>query len=67
MLAQRLGILRTSFTLADALLGIETEMMTLSACDEVRFTLADALLGIETIWAKPIGCSILVSLWLMPF
>ena len=38
-----------SFTLADALLVIETEMMQLIRKAPSRFTLADALLGIETI------------------
>ena len=37
------------FTLADALLGIETSRSIKSRPKSRRFTLADALLGIETI------------------
>ena len=37
-----------SFTLADALLGIETVLDCLVSVVDCRFTLADALLGIET-------------------
>ena len=36
------------FTLADALLGIETQDSSSDPTDYNRFTLADALLGIET-------------------
>ena len=58
------------FTLADALLGIETEaLVAIQAAEQTaRFTLADALLGIET-FLLPTGrifCP-MVSLWLMPF
>ena len=38
------------FTLADALLGIETALICLPLPSFNRFTLADALLGIETLF-----------------
>ena len=55
------------FTLADALLGIETDLSDPNSCHILGFTLADALLGIETVNAlfNPDGDT--VSLWLMPF
>ena len=41
--------LTVRFTLADALLGIETDAETNSRPSPTSFTLADALLGIETL------------------
>ena len=55
------------FTLADALLGIETYISASVYVGDRGFTLADALLGIETVWMRRESSSILVSLWLMPF
>ena len=45
----------SGFTLADALLGIETDI-TAAATGLSRFTLADALLGIETSSIKWTKC-----------
>ena len=42
------GKIEDSFTLADALLGIETGEKRKWWLEGPRFTLADALLGIET-------------------
>ena len=41
-------MLNSRFTLADALLGIETIFFGGAYGQKLRFTLADALLGIET-------------------
>ena len=60
-------VAKTCFTLADALLGIETICNTTLGTRAACFTLADALLGIETnplVWNWHIEA---VSLWLMPF
>ena len=55
------------FTLADALLGIETTIRAKKSIEDKSFTLADALLGIETIEVKVKDLQEDVSLWLMPF
>ena len=55
------------FTLADALLGIETDFQPLMECMSDCFTLADALLGIETEVTFLSNSDCDVSLWLMPF
>ena len=55
------------FTLADALLGIETRDMHHLHRFRSCFTLADALLGIETLGFWKIPPTQVVSLWLMPF
>ena len=63
-----IGLMQTGFTLADALLGIETGEKMESRSGVARFTLADALLGIETraVTSHSRSC-LVVSLWLMPF
>ena len=59
-------IRKVGFTLADALLGIET-FLNLLIIVVNRFTLADALLGIETVVCHLVILLAFVSLWLMPF
>ena len=55
------------FTLADALLGIETSPFFGGVEGDGGFTLADALLGIETGGLIDECIQGVVSLWLMPF